>query len=117
MSGYVIPGERQRPRGQQDPSPPSPLTSFPPRSRGSLPVHAVPIAASGETLWYWSADKEFAAVVGHVTLTPGEAIVFEERWSPTGVTGPVVLTAELTSSNLPETGGGSRAVIFGAQTA
>jgi hypothetical protein len=56
---------------------------------------------SGQVLWSWSADKAFTAAFEYTTLGPGEAMEFEERWSPEGVGGSVALTAELTSSNLP----------------
>jgi Intracellular proteinase inhibitor len=59
------------------------------------------IDPSGEVLWTWSADKAFTAAFEYRTLAPGEAMEFEERWTPGAATGPVGLTAELTSSNLP----------------
>lgn len=57
--------------------------------------------ATGRALWWWSADKAFTAAFESLTLRPGEALEFEERWAPVGVSGEIVLEATLTSLNLP----------------
>jgi len=56
---------------------------------------------NGQEVWRWSADKAFTQAFVSITLQPGEALEFEERWSPAGVAGEVVLEATLTSLNLP----------------
>jgi hypothetical protein len=59
------------------------------------------IAPSGEVRWRWSADKSFIQAFGSITLQPGDALEYEARWNPNGVTGDLVLEATLTSLNLP----------------
>lgn len=57
--------------------------------------------ANGQELWRWSAGKAFTQALGSVTVQPGEALEYLERWEPDGASGPLVLEARLTSTNLP----------------
>jgi hypothetical protein len=57
--------------------------------------------AAGQGLWRWSASRVFAMSFASLTLQPGEALTYEERWSPGPVSGPLTLEASLASQNLP----------------
>ena len=57
--------------------------------------------AAGEGLWRWSANRVFAMSFASLTLAPGEALTYEERWRPGAAAGPLTLEASLASRNLP----------------
>ncbi len=57
-------------------------------------------AASGETVWMWSAARSFAQVTGQETLAPGGSLAFSGVWSPARP-GRYEAVARLVSTNRP----------------
>ena len=56
--------------------------------------------ADGVTVWTWSADKMFLAVITARTLAPGETVTWSAQWSPPAA-GTYVATGIVTGSPRP----------------
>ena len=60
------------------------------------------VLRGGETLWHWSADKQFMQALRDETLAAGETRTFTESWVPQGpARGEFTARAWLTSSSHP----------------
>lgn len=53
-------------------------------------------AATGTTLWVWSADKLFMQSLSSETIAPHGTLVYTAQWKPT-TSGPLVATGTLVS--------------------
>ena len=54
------------------------------------------VASQGASDWRWADGQMFAQMLGAVTLAPGEALVFTERWR--AAPGSYRVTGRLTST-------------------
>jgi hypothetical protein len=60
------------------------------------------VLRGGETLWSWSADKQFMQALRDETLAPGETRTYTEAWVPGGTArGELTARAWLTSTSHP----------------
>ncbi len=57
--------------------------------------------AGGRVLWVWSATRDFLPEPHEVQLAPGASRTFSAQWASTGVHGPVMVEAVLTSQSHP----------------